>query len=628
MKKIILKFKNIVTGVLIGTVITITFTSCRDNLLDQQPTVDPGEDTFWKTENDGLTALMGAYSAVRALFDRDYFFDGHGEFVRNRSVNTLGSTSTLLGGAAYNPAGSFTNPSNYGSGFDYMFRFLYGGVNRVNYVIDGIESKLIPNITSEASRTNAEIMVAEARLLRGMLYFKLISMWGDVPYFSNVINDNSEVQDIPRTPIAEIRKYILDDFDYAVATLPNVAQSFGRAAKPAALSFRGKLNLYWACWNNFGWPELTALHPTGDAKQFAPSQTEAKAAYQAAANDFRRVIDDFGLELFEGGAPGEIDELGKADKLPNYYYLFLPTANGNSEAIMVFTHGGTSSGQGESLMRDFGGRSHENSQNRITPRFELANRYQSTITGDFCDPLIPSTNRNLLNSAINPQSYANRDYRMKSTIMWDYEMSKRLVSLKDDGWMPYIYGSWGIPVTIDGVVYISYTHDSVLSGYVFRKFIRNYAGQGRVDGDFAWPVMRLADVYLMYAEASNELNNGPEPYAVKLINKVRHRAGLPDLLNKYQTNKSTFFDAIEQERIVELVGEGHRGFDLRRWRAIERAWCPPYGNGVQTVDTRGVNRDLYFRNQPQLTYDRCYIFRIPPSERERNPNLSQNIPWL
>lgn len=628
MKKIMLKSKKYAASILIGTIITATSTSCRDNLLDQQPRVDPGEETFWKTEDDGLYALMGAYSATRGVFDREYYMDGHSEYVRDRGVNTVSSTDLNYGLAFGSGAANFA-PSGYGSGFDNMYKYLYGAVNRTNYVIRGITEYLIPNMESEASRRKADIMVAEARLLRGMCYFKLIAMWGDVPYFSQVITDNSEVSDLFRIPIAEVRKYILDDFDYAVKTLPDVAENFGRAAKPAALAFRGKLNLYWASWNNFGWPELTALHPVGDPKQFVPSQIEATAAYKAAAADFYLVINDFNLELYKDGDPGEIDELGKAEKLPNYYHLFTPPANGNSEAIMVFTHGGTNSGQSEALMRDFSGRSIENSQCRVTPRFELANRYQSIVTGDFCEPLIPSTNRTLKNSAINPQSYADRDYRMKSSIMWDYEMCIGLKSLKSTGWVPYVYKNWTDPVNVDGVVYLPYNTDGTNSGYVFRKFVRNYPGQGRESGDFAWPVMRLADVYLMYAEATNEINNGPQTDAVELINKIRHRGGLPKLLAKYQTNKETFFSAIEQERIVELIAEGHRGYDIRRWRAIERVWCPPYDqNGVQYRDTRGANVTRYFQNQPELTYQKCYIFRIPPSERNRNPNLTQNIPWL
>jgi len=59
---------------------------------------------------------------------------------------------------------------------------------------------------------------------------------------------------------------------------------------------------------------------------------------------------------------------------------------------------------------------------------------------------------------------------------------------------------------IDGESYTTYNIDRCLTGYMFRKFVRNYAGQLRNEGDFNWPVIRLADVFLMYAEAVNFAN--------------------------------------------------------------------------------------------------------------------------
>jgi hypothetical protein len=238
-----------------------------------------------------------------------------------------------------------------------------------------------------------------------------------------------------------------------------------------------------------------------------------------------------------------------------------------------------------------------------------------------------AANRLILNSAVNPNSYANRDYRMKSSIMWDYEMSIGLNSLKSTGWCPYIYKKWAGTEVIGGISYITYNTDGTNSGYVFRKFLRNYPGQGRSEGDYSFPVMRLADVFLMYAEASNEIS-GPTTYAIDLVNKVRRRGNLPNLLPAMTASKAAFFSAIEQERIVELFGEGQRGFDLRRWRAIERVWCLPYGLGVWRIDVNGANQSQYFQNSSELTYQRCYIFRIPPGERDLNPNLTQNTPWL
>jgi starch-binding outer membrane protein, SusD/RagB family len=608
MKKISLYIYSIVA-------LAVGFSSCTDNLLEQQPTGELGGAAFWRTESDAYSALMGAYSAARGIFFEDYFFDGHGEFVRNRGN---ASAFSAFSGNKYNPTGNLNNFTDY-------YQAAYGVVNRCNYVIENITLRMLPN-ASDVSRPQLEELIAEARFLRGMTYFRLITMWGDVPWIGQIIYDNSEVKDITRTPIGQVKDNIIEDFTYAVEKLPNSPRQLGRAGKPAALAFRGKVNLYWASWNNFGWPELAG---------FAPSQSDAQAAYTAAAADFKSVIEDFGLTLFRNGEPGNIDALGKAEILPNYFHLFLPnTGNGDPEIIFAFSQGGTGTGQSEQIMRHVGSRSHEGSQLWISPRYEIVDRYQSIITGDFVDPLIPMNPANnpeartTPGSAVNPQSYADRDYRMKSSIMWNYEMSIGLSSLQSTGWVPFIYQSWATNVVIDGVTYMSYNDGGGNnSGIVFRKFLRNYGGQGRSAGDFNFPLMRLADVYLMYAEATNEIE-GPKDDAIEYVNRVRHRGNLPPLAAEKTANKEVFFDAIEQERIIELLGEGQRGFDLRRWRAIERAWTPPNSEGVWRIDTHGGQRQRYYHFASERFYEQQYIFMIPAAERDRNPNLTQNTPWL
>jgi hypothetical protein len=602
----------------------ITFTglifgmgSCTQDLLEQDPTTELATDAFWKTEDDATFALNGAYASVRPLFDRDYYLDGHGEYVRTRGTSATNGNLRL--GDAYHD-GDY-NPSGYGDNFDKMYRYLYGGVNRTNYVITNVERMLLT--AKPESIPKLEAIVGEARLLRGMVYFRLISMWGDVPYFTKIAESNADVSTLARTPITQVKDSIMADFNYAYEKLPEKGPGAGRAGKPAALAFRGKLQLYWACWNRFGWPEL---------ENFKPDANAATVAYNAAAADFNSVINDYGLVLFRNGEPGDIDSLGKADKLPNYYYLFTPAANNDPEIIMGFTHGGTGTSQGEELMRDFAGRSHEGSQLWVAPRYEIADRYQSIVTGDFAPKMVPMNPANTgartaPNSAVNPQSYKNRDYRMKASIMWDYELSVGLASLKSTGWSPFIYKTWNQPVTINGVKYTTYNTDGTNSGYVFRKFLRNYAGQGRSDGDYNFPVMRLADVYLMYAEATNAVK-GPTAEAIALVNKIRHRGNLPALKATKTASEESFFAAIEQERIIELLAEGQRGFDIRRWRAQERVWGAPYTEGTWRIDTHGANQQRYFQNTAERTYQQNYIFRIPPGERDRNPNLTQNVPWL
>ncbi|WP_291910477.1 RagB/SusD family nutrient uptake outer membrane protein [Chitinophaga sp. CB10] len=610
------KSLSIIRTAVLASSVAMLATGCTKNLLDQQPTTEVGSSFFWKTEDDATYALMGAYNATRSVFDRDYYFDGQGEYTRTRGTSTSS-------GDPYNPSSSAGYQSaNYGDKFDNYFKALYGSVNRANYVIENVKSMIDRKV---GNREKLEVIIGEARLLRGMTYFRLISMWGDVPYFDKVATSNADVQTLSRMPIAQIKDSIMNDFTYAFEKLPAKPSAVGRAAKPAALAFRGKLQLFWGSWNKNGWPELTT---------FKPDATAASEAFKAAAADFGHVINDYGLTLFRGGEPGNIDTLGGAEILPNYFYLFMPAANGDAEMIMAFTHGGTSTGQGESLMRDFAGRTMQRSQCWVSPRYELADRYQLITTGEEAPKLKPMAPgaagaRTAPNSALNPQSYANRDYRMKSTIMWDYEKALGMQALKSTGFAPFIYKSWNLAIRLGGVDYITYDTDGCNSGYVYRKFVRNYAGQDRTDGDYNYPVMRLADVFLMYAEASNEAY-GPQADAVALVNKVRHRGNLPPLKADRYASKDAFFAAIEQERIVELVAEGQRAFDLRRWRKLEKLYGGLGGVGVGQQDTQGAVRQspVVFQNATERDYARAYIFKIPQSERDRNPNLTQNTPWL
>ncbi len=588
---------------------------CRKDLLNQNPTEAPGVNTFWLSESDALTALMGNYSVFRPIFDRDYHFDGYGEFLR---VWNVGVAPVKV---------AANTQSNYGGGAESTYTALYGSIINSNYVIENVTNRLLPNAKTEASKQNLEAIIGEAKLLRGIAYFRLISLWGDVPYISKAVRAPIEVDTISRLSIAKVKDSIYADFTYAAEKLPNKGSAIGRAGKPAALGFRGKLQLFWGSWKKHGWPEVEG---------FQQSASEAKTAFEGAAADFKRVITDFGLNLFRNGAPGEWGEMGKADVLPNYYYMFIPsTGNPNveGEMLMVLTHGGVATNQSEEYMRVWTGPLVGLGQNQVVPRYEIADRYQSTVTGDFLPKMIqmnPSTNstaRTTPNSSVNPDSYKDRDYRMKATLLWDYEKIMGLGTTELTNYVPFIYNTWGANVVIDGVSYTTFTDNTTnQSGLQSRKFVRNYGGLSRSNGDYNWPLLRLADVFLMYAEATNEVS-GPQTDAIALVNRVRARGKLPALAASKTASPQAFFDAIEQERIVELFGEGQRSFDLRRWRKIEEVFGPPMGPGKWFQDSWGINRQQAFFNMNELVYQRCYVFQIPESERLRNKNLTQNIPW-
>ena len=605
--------------------IILSIASCADSLSLDSTTELEGK-KFWKTIEDAEYALNGVYAAARLVFDRDYYWDGHGDYLRAKT----GAMSITSGYSSGYVGCRFDAIRRTETAYNY-YRYLYGLVHRANYALSNIH-RMELTLTLDQELAKLKQIEAECRLLRGLAYFRLITMWGDVPYFSDVVYDNTLATRTPRIPIEIIKDYILADMTFAIDQLPDKAPAVGRVGKAAAFAFRGKVQLFWASWNNFGWDELSELGT------FVPDKDKALAAYASAANDFKEIIlneEKYGVHLFRNGEPGECDEPGKAEKLPNYYYMFIPSTGNNSpENLMVMTHGGPGTDQCEELMRDFGTKTTESADMQLQPRLRIVNAYQSTITGEYCDELIyknaipegedPYTYKN---SYLNPDSYRNRDYRMKASILWEYEVMEGFSNLASTGLHKYSYKNLtGKNVGGSGLDAIN--ADSDESGVIMRKYVRNYPGQGASEGNFDFPIMRLADVYLMYAEAINETNGGPDELAIEVVNKVRHRGNLPPLGAAKCSTKENFFNAVIQERIVELFGEGQRAFDLRRWRLVGNIAGSPMGNGLSYFDTWGTRTARMLHQADNITYKRAYIFQIPPREIDRNPYLIQTPCWL
>ncbi len=104
----------------------------------------------------------------------------------------------------------------------------------------------------------------------------------------------------------------------------------------------------------------------------------------------------------------------------------------------------------------------------------------------------------------------------------------------------------------------------------FRKSWTSITGTSQNLG-IDWPLLRYADILLMFAEADNELNNGPSAEALNAVLKVRQRAYAGNLsqIGTIPTGKQNFFNFIVKERMLELGDEGLRKYDLIRWNLLE-----------------------------------------------------------
>jgi hypothetical protein len=106
------------------------------------------------------------------------------------------------------------------------------------------------------------------------------------------------------------------------------------------------------------------------------------------------------------------------------------------------------------------------------------------------------------------------------------------------------------------------------------KFRRDWIPNGVVTGPqyfgVNWPLIRFSDVLLMFAEADNEINNGPSSQAITAFEDVRRRGygGDASLIGTTPTDYNGFFQAIVKERALEFGGEGIRKYDLIRWNML------------------------------------------------------------
>jgi starch-binding outer membrane protein, SusD/RagB family len=114
-----------------------------------------------------------------------------------------------------------------------------------------------------------------------------------------------------------------------------------------------------------------------------------------------------------------------------------------------------------------------------------------------------------------------------------------------------------------------------------------------------WPMIRLSDVLLMFAEADNELNNGPTPAAIAALEQVRLRAfgGDVSLIGTTPADYAGFFSAVMKERMLELGGEGIRKYDLLRWNKLEQRL-----KEVKTEMGFMVARQVPYDNLPTTMY--------------------------
>ena len=184
---------------------------------------------------------------------------------------------------------------------------------------------------------------------------------------------------------------------------------------------------------------------------------------------------------------------------------------------------------------------------------------------------------------------------------------------------------------------IGYQRYSVTGLYIKKlsSYLTTYNGQTLTARNYDWPIFRLADLYLLYAEALNESMDVPNDEVYHWIDEVRLRAGLDRVVPSWENfslyperckTKEGMRRIIRQERNIELAFEGHRFWDLRRWGLATEYFHQP----VQGWNIEGETDDDFYNvvNIDYVNYSfRDILWPIRELDLAVDPNLVQNPEW-
>ncbi|MGF1925469.1 MAG: RagB/SusD family nutrient uptake outer membrane protein, partial [Bacteroidia bacterium] len=217
--------------------------------------------------------------------------------------------------------------------------------------------------------------------------------------------------------------------------------------------------------------------------------------------------------------------------------------------------------------------------------------------------------------------YTNRDNRLNFTIFVNGVVYKSPRTVDT-----FIGGKDGIGANVN----------ATKTGYYMRKFFNDAVTWNQASNTLSrrpWVIFRYAEILLNYAEALNEAQ-GPVPAVYQYINLVRQRNGvaLPALQSTNPTGngyvpatKEAMRLRIQNERRVELCFEGHRFFDVRRWKLGEEFFNKPVsGMRITKNPTSGAFTYERFTVENRIFTAKNYLYPISQSNLNRAPALGQN----
>jgi hypothetical protein len=609
--------------------------------------------------DDGIATLENAFTmrteAKKYLYTCYSYMPAHG---------TLDSDPAIMGGDEYwsvidqrlymwndqmfRIARGFQNASSPIGGF--YWSGLYQGIRVCNIFLENIGT--VPDLPE----WERDQWIAEVKFLKAYYHFHLVRMYGPVP----IVRENLSVDASPeqvrvsRNPVDECFDYIVELLDETIDILPpkvfDQYTELGRITKPIAAALKAKVMVTAASRLFNGNSDQATLKNKDGTQLF--NQEYSVEKWELAVEACREAIQichDADIKLYEHQSRVSLpDTLMRELTIRNTF-----TEKWNTEIIWAKTGYLSFWVQTMSSPNLDAARYPDNYEltAHCAPSLKIAEMY-------YTNHGVPIEEDRAWRS-LNPfdlrvggageRYYIRRDY---TTIQLNFDREPRFYAcLGFDGgiWYgqkpetndPNPNDMFWIACRIGGAQQKKGHDYGPYTGYFWKKSVHyqntQISSTGYSINNYPWPVIRLADLYLLYAEAINEAegpNGANSADMFQYIDLVREKAGLDGVKyswntytdNKKYENQEGMRAIIHRERLIELSLEGQRFWDLRRWKEAPAE----YAKNIEGFKVNAGRPEDYYQRMliaRQEFLIRDYFWPIQISVIEENPNMVQNIGW-
>ena len=630
----------------------ISVSSCADYLDVSDEIADnlSLEDVF---ENKGYVQKWHAniFNSICAY----EFMGGAGEENGFSGVwNLLSGEVTANGGSAYT---TMINGFTADTAPFHRWSSIYAYIRQSMILLEHIKPVGDPNSLSDTylSSVQVERMKMEAKFFIAYNYLSLFELYGPVPIIKEIADPNDpNFTDYPRASVDEMVAYIDGLFGEVINSdaIPETTFASGgasenrdhsdhnnakyalseavRPTKAAALALRARLWVYAASpLFNGGYTEAVQTVNYDGTPIFPASNPEKWKTAKQHLETFLNFAEDMGYGLFEVEEEGIVNADKSVYELFQYY---------NDEIIWATNQNGYYAVS--SAM-----------EKRSNPRgvyngWANLGVFQETVDAFF---MSNGLEINDSGSGYSEEGFADLPNRINE----DKRVDKNVYNMYH-GREPRFYAaityegrSWHVqpPGNANYVTSFAKGGDTDLSrlenpktGYMLYKFKNRQvygttrpASGGKLELFKQWArpniLLRLADFYLYYAEACNEVDPG-DPNVIEYLDRVRRRAGIPGYKELKEQGKKDIIGnqekqrwAIQRERQVEFLCEGQRYFDVRRWGLVNEY----FNKAIHGMNVNYDGNEFFKRTEiVKRIFDRQYFFPIPQGEIDIDKNLVQN----